>query len=124
MIKPKFVLDLKSGKLWKKRDGGQKGPELRVINWKNLRKGLCLWIPLDHTPILGDKAAPPSSGRTPLMSDLRLASRQKRMGVREPFLYLLFLRFFQLKIIISFKVAYFGVTYPDSLHLLMMLPVS
>lgn len=76
MIKPKFVLDLKSGKLWKKRDGGQKGPELRVINWRNLRKGLCLWIPLGHTPVLGDKDAPPSSGRTPLKSDLRPASVQ------------------------------------------------
>lgn len=57
------------------------------------------------------------------MSDLRPASGQKGR-VREPFLYLLFLRFFQLKIIISLKVAYFGVTYPDSLHFLMMLPVS
>ena len=46
------------GEVVGRRDRGQKGYELRGVNWGSLRKALCVWIPLGQSLVLGDQDTP------------------------------------------------------------------
>lgn len=111
MIKPEHFCSRFDEK-WKvveKCDRGQKGYELRLVNGENLRKGLCIWIPLGHLSVLWGKDAPflQVQGGHSHVNDSKPASEHSG-EVRESLLYQLFLRFFQLKIIILSKGCVLG----------------